>query len=307
MLAPDGKRGNWRDRYWGEFCGTLVPLMQGWGFSLAGAWQTPIGAGHGNEFSVLWSVDGESAWAEHVRRMVGPTRDPGLRAWRSAASDYVEHSAGRLLVASPGHDLTVLGRRAAGERVEVMPAARPWLYEVEFTQFAPEGRDGHWREDYWPEFRERLFPTLGRLGLDLVGAWETAPGSGQADECVFLYRTRDFGTRSDQLRRFGNAERAGRAWRGRRCARHCCRRLALPGRRRLGMAAGLLERDPARRRPPAPPPAPASAAPVCDPVPRASRPARAILPLPRTRPVWRAPRLARASALRCWRAAPSAR
>ena len=194
VLAPDGKRGNWRDRYWGEFCGTLVPLMQGWGFSLAGAWQTPIGAGHGNEFSVLWSVDGESAWAEHVRRMVGPTRDPGLRAWRSAASDYVEHSAGRLLVASPGHDLTVLGRRAAGERVEVMPAARPWLYEVEFTQFAPEGRDGHWREDYWPEFRERLFPTLGRLGLDLVGAWETAPGSGQADECVFLYRTRDFGT-----------------------------------------------------------------------------------------------------------------
>jgi hypothetical protein len=108
------------------------------------------------------------------------------------SSRYVDQSYGRVLLDSPGQEVTILGRHAAGAETGVVHREAPWLYEMEFTAFQPDGRDGHWREDYWPEFRERLFPTLVRLGVDLVAAWETAPGSGHADECVFLYRTHDF-------------------------------------------------------------------------------------------------------------------
>jgi hypothetical protein len=191
-FAPDGKNGYWRDRYWEEHTATLVPRLGAIGMTLVGAWQTPIGAGNGNEFSVLWSVPDGEAWTAYQRLYAGTTTDPTMRQWRELHGAYAESNFGRLLLASPGHDLTLLGRHAEGHEVSVAGNDRPWLYEVEFTQFQPEGRDGRFREDYWPEFRERLFPTLGRLGLDLVGAWETAPGSGWADECVFLYRTRDF-------------------------------------------------------------------------------------------------------------------
>lgn len=193
-FAPDGKQGNWRDTYWDAFGAVLVPLMAGWGFELAGTWQTPIGAGNGNEFTLLWTVRDDAAWEAFLRETSGLCTDAQLRKWRGTSSRYVEQAFSRLLLDSPGHGVTVLGRHQAGRSTDVTHRDRPWLYEMEFTAFSPDGRDGHWREDYWPEFRERLFPTLGRLGLDLVGAWETAPGSGHADECVFLYRTQDFST-----------------------------------------------------------------------------------------------------------------
>jgi hypothetical protein len=191
-FAPDGKNGNWRDTYWEAFAGTLQPLMSNWGFELVGTWQTPIGGGNGNEFTVLWSVADDASWAAYTRATSGLSSDSALRRWREVATRYVEQSFGRLLLESPGHQVTILGRHAAGEDTGVVHRDRPWLYEMEFTEFRADGRDGHWREDYWPEFRERLYPTLVRLGVDLVGAWETAPGSGLADECVFLYRTHDF-------------------------------------------------------------------------------------------------------------------
>ena len=191
-FAPDAKEGRWRETFWEAFAEVRVPFMQDRGMELVGAWQTPIGAGNGNEFSFLYSVANQSAWARYVEDTSGLSVDTRLRAWRSVAADYIERCFTRLLLPSPGHDVTVLGRHEPAEPRPAAGPARTWLYELELTDFVPDGRGGRWREDYWPEFRERLVSILERLGVELVGAWETAPGSGHADEFAFLYRTTDF-------------------------------------------------------------------------------------------------------------------
>jgi len=190
-LAPDAKEGRWRESFWEAFRDLRVPFMRDRGMDLIGAWQTPIGAGNGNEFSFLYSVADQSAWMRYVDDTSGLCSDPRLRSWRALAADYVERCFARLLIPSPGHDVTLLGRYLAEPRVAGR-LSRSWLYELELTEFVPDGRGGRWREDYWLEFRERLLSILERLGVELVGAWETAPGSGHADEFAFLYRTADF-------------------------------------------------------------------------------------------------------------------
>ncbi|TMC47540.1 MAG: hypothetical protein E6J14_15435 [Chloroflexi bacterium] len=245
VLEPDGKEGRWRDTYWSAFQQMRVPLMLEWGLELTGAWQTPIGAGHGNEFIVLWSAMDISAWERLCAESTGVTTHPDLRRWRSVAADYLHHGTGRLLLESPAHDLTVLGRRASnGGSTASRPVRDEWLYELELTAFAPDGRGGRWREDYWPEFRDRLHPTLTRLGLEVVGAWETAPGCGALDECAFLYRAPDFSawhrfleavrgsTRDPVLR-----QRRGEMWVWRE---QWLTRLLLPA---AGHAASLLHRE----------------------------------------------------------------
>lgn len=190
VFGPDGRRGCWRDVYWDTFRTTLVPWMARWDIDLLGTWQTPIGAGQSNEFTVLWDVGDGDVWNRWALAWGGLTEDDDLRRWRQVATRYVDRADRRLLRPSPGHDLTLLGRPA--EPALFAGSSAEWVYELELTEFRPEGYEGRWRRDYWPEFRTRLVPTLARLGVELVGAWETSPGCGLADEHVFLYRVPSF-------------------------------------------------------------------------------------------------------------------
>jgi hypothetical protein len=202
-IGPDGRRGRWRDEYWAAMREIHVPWMAEHAFELVGIWLTPIGAGESNQLTVLWECPDVAAWERWAADCSGPTRDPTLQRWREVSAQFVDRAESRLLRPSPGHDLTLLGAPAprspnAGQR------SASWVYELELTEFRPEGHDGHWRRDYWPEFRQRFVPTLTRLGVELVGAWETSPGCGPADEHVFLYRVPDFaawGRYLDVLRR----------------------------------------------------------------------------------------------------------
>lgn len=217
-LAPDGREGRWRDRLWSCLDGAGVPAMREHGQELAGAWLTPIGAGRSNELTLLWSVADHARWAGYVDA-AGALLEPGpLREWRGLLADYAVEVVSRLLLSSPGWDLTVLGRHAAGLPTDaVAPGGTVW--QIEYTEFAPDGRGGRWRQEYWPEFRTRLAPTLARLGVDLVGSWVTAPGSGRWDEHVFLYRAADFEAWRAYLERIAGPgldpvlrERRGEMW-----------------------------------------------------------------------------------------------
>src|SRR5262249_9930648 len=93
------------------------------------------------------------------------------------------------------------------------------IYYEEIVPFEPDGKDGHWHEDYWKEFSGRLAPTMSRLGIPVVGVWETPPGAGQGSECVFLYRTESYATYGDFIARTHGAavdpvvhKRRGEMW-----------------------------------------------------------------------------------------------
>ena len=203
-LAPDGREGRWRDRLWACLETVGFDAMRGHGQELVGAWLSPIGSGRSNELTLLWSVVDRGAWAGYVDTAGGLLAPGSLREWRGMLANYALEVRSRLLLSAPAWDLTVLGRHAAGGPTgAVAPGGSVW--QIEYTDFAPDGRGGRWRQDYWPEFRTRLAPTLERLGVDLIGAWATAPGSGNADEHVFLYRTADFDSWGAYLERIAGA------------------------------------------------------------------------------------------------------
>ncbi len=74
------------------------------------------------------------------------------------------------------------------------------LYYHETTEFEPDGKGGHWREDYWKEFIGRLSPNIAKRGMPVVGVWETALGAGNTNEIIFLYRTKDYTTCGEWLK-----------------------------------------------------------------------------------------------------------
>src|SRR4029077_11211379 len=111
-LAPDGREGRWRDRLWACLESAGVEAMRGHGQGLVGAWLSPIGSGWSNELTLLWSVADHGAWAGYVDTAGGLLEPGPLREWRGVLADYALQVRSRLLLSSPGGDLTGLGRHA---------------------------------------------------------------------------------------------------------------------------------------------------------------------------------------------------
>ncbi len=196
QFEPDGKDGHWRADYWEDFKNLLAPNMAKRGVYVVGVWDTPVGAGHGNEVTLLYRT---RDWTSFSEFLSGGKADTKFRQRWSQQSVYRQRWYTKVMVPAPGHEVSILHQRAESA---VEPAAGSgdgenagrYLYYEETVQFEPDGKDGHWRADYWEDFKSILAPQMAAWGLPLVGAWETPVGAGHGNEVTFLWRTSSWTT-----------------------------------------------------------------------------------------------------------------
>ncbi|MEE9284572.1 MAG: hypothetical protein V3V35_02465 [Dehalococcoidia bacterium] len=196
QFEPDGKNGHWRSDYWEDFKSLLAPNMAKRGVYVVGVWETPVGAGRGNEFTFLYRTED---WASFGQFLAGGKADTAFRQRWSQQWVYRQHWYSKVIVPAPGHVVSILGQQTE-------PAVAPplgggisepeqqYLYYEETTTFEPDGKEGHWRSDYWGDFKDILAPKMAEWGMPLVGVWETPVGAGHGNEVTFLWRTRNWTT-----------------------------------------------------------------------------------------------------------------
>lgn len=192
-FEPDGKNSHWRSDYWKDFETLLVPKMAERGVYLVGVWETPVGAGFGNEFTFLWRTKDWNTWGSFLEKRHSDTafRKRWGQQWVYRQSWYT-----KVITPAPGHEVGILRKQAettaepAG--TEPAQAKQPYLYYEETVIFEVDGKENHWRSDYWSDFKSILAPNMAKWGIPVVGVWETPVGSGHGNELTFLYRTKDW-------------------------------------------------------------------------------------------------------------------
>ncbi len=195
-FEPDGKNGHWRSDYWEDFKDILVPHQIKRGMHVVGVWETPVGSGHGNEFTFLYRIND---WADFGQFLDKRVRDMNFRERWSQQWVYRQRWYTRLLVPAPGHEAGLLHRDMESTVEPQGPDRRdepikPHVYYQETVTFEVDGKDGHWRSEYWEDFKAILAPKMAEWGMPLIGVWETPVGAGHGNEFTFLWRTDNWTT-----------------------------------------------------------------------------------------------------------------
>ncbi len=241
IFEPDGKNDHWRENYWKDFQQILAPHMGSRGMHVVGVWETPVGAGNGNEITLLYRT---KDWTSYGQFLHGGQTDMKFRERWAQQWVYRQHWFTKVIRPAPGHVHGVLHKETEA-MVEPGPAKTPsrdrWVYYEETTIFEPDGKNDHWRSKYWEDFGNILAPRMAAWGVPLVGVWETPVGAGHGNEFTFLWRAKDWATFGEFLdgRKKDDAfrKRWGQQWVYRQ---KWFTKLILPA---PGHAAGILRRQ----------------------------------------------------------------